>query len=132
MLLFILTAASGWSAAILLGSNVALPYVARSMRGVPQAAAVRFRVHYLLGFLTPVLASLHAWLPMSRGALRATDVTGLLLATLALFILLGQAGLGIALRAARGAARDRARRRHFGAMTLILCLVAAHVALNRA
>jgi uncharacterized membrane protein len=99
---------------------------------VPQAAGPRLRLHYVLGFLIPGLASLHAWLPMSRGALRATDVTGLLLATLALFILPGQAALGIVLRAARGAARERARRRHLGAMLLLLCLVVTHIALNRA
>jgi hypothetical protein len=132
MLLFVLTAASGWSAAILLGANVALPYILRSMRGMPRAACLRFRLHYVLGFIIPALASLHAWLPMSRGTMRASDLTGLLLATVALFILLAQAGLGIVLRAARGAGRNRTRSRHFWAMTVILCLVAAHIALNRA
>jgi hypothetical protein len=129
---FLVTAGSGWIAALLLGVNVSVPYVIRSLRGEAGAGFFRLRLHYLLGVVIPAVALFHAWLPMSLGALRGFDRTGLLLATAALLSMLWQVALGISLRHAKGANRRQARRLHFCTMTVILGLVAVHIVLNRA
>jgi hypothetical protein len=109
---FLVTAGSGWIAALLLGANVSVPYVIRSLRGEPGAGFFQLRLHYLLGVVIAAVALFHAWLPMSLGPLRGFDRTGLLLATAALLSLLWQVALGISLRQTKGAYRRQARRLH--------------------
>ena len=130
MPLFLLTAGSGWIAALLLGANVSAAYFIRSTQGGPAAYFSRFRVHYALGLLIPAVTIFHAWLPMSAGRMRGFGSTGLLLATAALFIMFWQVALGISLRDAQGAVRSHLRRLHFATMALIVSLVAMHILLN--
>jgi hypothetical protein len=132
MPLFLLTAGSGWLAALLLGVTVCVPYAMRSRCGGLGASLSRFRLHYVLGLVVVTVAFLHAWLPMSVGRMRASDQAGLLLASVALCILLWQVALGFSLRAARGADLSPRRRLHFWTMALIVGLVATHIVLNRA
>jgi hypothetical protein len=132
MSLFVLTAGSGWLAALLLGANVSVPNLIRSMQGGLAGPLPRLPLHYALGFLIPAVAFVHAWLPMSLGRMSTFGRTGLLLATAALLIMLGQIALGVSLRDAKGAKRRRARRLHLCTMVLILALIGMHVVLNRA
>jgi len=129
MPLFLLTAGSGWIAALFSAPMCQSP-ISRSTQGGPATYFSRFRVHYALGLLIPAVAIFHAWLPMSAGRMRGFGSTGLLLATAALFIMFWQGALGISLRDAQGAVRSHLRRLHFATMALIVSLVAMHILLN--
>lgn len=123
---FLWTAFSGWAVALLLAAGIGLPYLARSLRWS------NLLPHYGLGLLMPMAAALHASLPMTLTRIGRFNATGLLLATGALVLIVWQAGLGLALRTARGTERRRLKRVHFGTMTLLVALVVGHIALNRA
>ena len=129
---FVLTALSGWLAALLLGANACSPYLIRATQGVAQERPARFRLHYTLGLLIPAFAFVHAWLPMGAGLGRQLEQTGLLLATAALVIMLFQIGCGISLRGSQGSTRRIIRRLHFWTMALLIGLVTTHIILNRA
>jgi hypothetical protein len=123
---FLWTAFSGWAVGLLLAAGITLPYLARSLRWSSLLP------HYGLGLLVPLAATLHASLPMSLLRIGRFNATGLLLATGALVLIIWQAGLGVALRSARGTERRKLKRIHFGTMTIVVALVAGHIALNRA
>ena len=125
-MMFVWTAFLGWAAVLFLAAGIGIPYLARTLH------LKRFWLHYVLGFLIPAVALLHAWLPMSAGRARSTDMIGLLLATAALFVMVSQAAVGITLRSAQGPDRFRLRRTHFLIMTVMVLLVGGHIYLNRA
>lgn len=131
-MLFIWTAASGWAATVLLCAGVAIPYYVRSNRVVARSMRTRMRPHYWIGFLIPAVAFVHAWIPMSSGHIRSTDPLGLVLATTALLVMLGQVALGVSLRLSMGTDHVTTKRVHFWTLTTIAGLVAAHIILNRA
>jgi cytochrome b561 len=133
---FILSALTGWLAAIVLCVGAALPFVLRRTSGGDKTFAERLRLHYWLGFSIPAITFLHAWIPMSAGMARGVNATGLWLATVALLLMLIQIAWGVALRTAaragRTAGRNAARKTHFWMMTVIAALSAVHVILDRA
>jgi hypothetical protein len=131
-MLFLFTATTGWLATFLFGTVVSIPYATRALRSAGAKHFVRLWPHYWLGALVPAVAFFHAWLPMSDGHMRGFDMTGLLLATAALGVMLWQVGLGLSLRAAKGPTRRPSRQLHFWTMVLIAGLVATHIVLNRA
>jgi hypothetical protein len=126
------TAVSGWIATVLLGVGAVIPYYVRSTTGMAGSNRARLRPHYWIGFLLPAVAFVHAWLPMSEGGMRSTDLTGLLLATIALLAILGQVSVGLGVRRSTGTDRRTSKRIHFWTMVCIASLIAAHVLLNRA
>jgi hypothetical protein len=129
-MLFIRTALLGWAATLLLVAGACFPYLIRA--SAPSAlSAGHMRPHFWIGFLIPVAAFAHAWLPMSSGHLRGYSMAGLWIATAALFVMICQVALGIALRQTKGSERKAARRIHFFTMTAIALLVAGHIVLNR-
>lgn len=123
---FVFTALSGWLATLLLGVVIGFPYLARVLR------ARSLKPHYWLGFLVPMIAFVHARLPMPSGRPSGSGLIGMLLATTALLLMVWQAGLGVSLRAAKGIERRSTRRIHFWTMLVTVCLVVGHIALNRA
>jgi hypothetical protein len=132
----------GWAAAAVLGAQIALPFVMRRMKneagsGVGVAAANKSPstwplswLHYLLGFVLPAAAFVHAWIPMASGKMPQTSMTGLWLATYALGLMVLQVVLGLVLQRVRGVARVVIRRVHFVGMLIISLLVLAHIAMN--
>ena len=131
-MLFVWTAISGWMATVLLCVGVAIAYYVRSNRVVARSNRARLRPHYWIGFLIPAVAFVHAWIPMSSGRIRAMDQLGLVLATTALLVMLGQVALGVSLRLSMGTDHRTTKRIHFWTMATIAGLVSAHIMLNRA
>jgi hypothetical protein len=123
MRLFVWTASTGWFAALLLVVGIGFPYLA--------GRGTKLWPHYWLGFLVFGVALAHAWIPMSAGRVSGYDQAGLWLATAALLLMMWQVGLGLTLRASRGADRISLRRTHFASMLGIAVLIAAHVLRNR-
>ncbi len=89
------------------------------------------RLHYWLGYAIAALALFHGMGSMTRGIVRHAHAAGLKLASLALLAAIGEVGIGLWLRRP-GSARRRQliRRLHFAVMTLLVALVAVHVALD--
>jgi uncharacterized membrane protein len=129
-MLFVKTALLGWAATLLLAAGACIPYLARASAQALLAPA-RMRPHFWIGFLIPMMAFAHAWLPMSTGHMRGYNMAGLLIATAALFAMICQVALGVALRETHGPERNAAKRLHFFTMTAIALLVVCHVVLNR-
>jgi cytochrome b561 len=127
-----MTAFSGWAATLLFAVGVGIPFFIRATASATASYFTRLRPHYWIGFLIPAVAFLHAWIPMSGGHVRGYDQTGLLVATAALVVMLGQVLLGLALRTARGTIRQSSRRLHFWTMATIAILVVVHIFLNHA
>jgi hypothetical protein len=130
-MLFLWTAISGWTATLLLGAGIGIPYFVRNTPAAAASVFARLRPHYRIGFLIPAISFLHAWFPMSAGRMRGFDRSGLLLATAALLAMCGQVGLGLTLRDSTGADHRRTQRLHFWSMAAIVSLVAAHIVFNR-
>jgi threonine/homoserine/homoserine lactone efflux protein len=85
--------------------------------------------HYLLGYAATAIGIGHSFLSLSRASLPAPAVAGLWLASLAALLLVAQALVGRALRAA-ARKRDRYRRIHLVLTGALLVLIALHAALN--
>ena len=127
---FLVTSISGFFAAFLLLYTAALPYLLRRLR--PAAGAIGgMGLHYCIGYLIFGVLLLHMFISMRAGMARGVDLTGLNLATGALFLVMLQVMLGMTLMAGGAKARPL-RRLHFGLMLGIVGLSAAHVALNSA
>ncbi|HUL15833.1 MAG TPA: hypothetical protein VLV88_07540 [Terriglobales bacterium] len=125
----------GWVTALLIFFQLAWPFLLRFRKSpISPASSTSFfasmRPHFWLGYALPVLALIHAWIPMSSGHMPHTSLTGLRLATYALGLLLLQAFLGVAMRSTKGIAHIVLRRVHFTAMISIAVLIAAHIYLN--
>jgi len=128
---FLWTAFSGWGAVILFASVLTLPYLLRRTGGATTPYRQPLWPHYWLGYLLPIMAFVHAWLPMSKGDIRGLNVGGLWLGTIALLLMLWQIALGLLLRASSQYGRIALRRTHFWTMATLAALIVAHVALNR-
>ena len=88
---------------------------------------VRMRPHYVAGYAAHVLAGAHALL--SAGTMAGANVTGIRLATAALFALCAQAFVGASLQAP-GAYRAPLRTWHRRIFWLAVLLTLGHVVLN--
>ena len=128
-------AASGWAVAALAAVNTSLPYLLRGRRlaatGWTMPYLERMRPHYWIGVTVAGLSFVHAGLAMS-GPMRSGGpyTTGLWIATGGLFLVAGQAMVGMRLRTLRGQERLRLRKTHFRLMCALVVLGAVHIVLN--
>jgi hypothetical protein len=136
---FFYASLSGWIAVILVGIEIALPYLLRrNLLNVWLGIAQSFRspylrrmsIHYWLGYLVAGLSFVHAWVPMQAGHMRRANMAGLWLATSALFLLGLQVALGLALRHSDLQARREVRSWHYWVMVGVVLLLTGHVWLN--
>ena len=132
-----LTSLSGWIQIPLFGAIVPLPYLLRGKAfrtaGVRAGPFLeRMRLHYWIGFAIAALAFVHATVPMTSGPVRGANITGLYLATGALFLVLIQVFLGISLRNPRLPDRRTVRRWHFWIMAAMASAGLVHIWLNSA
>ena len=131
----LLGATTGWAVAGLTAVNVSLPYLLRGGRWAALGWSVpyleRMRPHYWIGVTVAGLTLVHAGIAMS-GPVRwgGLYVTGLWLATGGLFLVGGQAMVGMRLRTLRGAERQRLRATHFRIMLGLVAVGAAHIVLD--
>ncbi len=116
-----LTLAAGWTALVLIAFEISIPYLFRRDRMWP---------HYWVGGLLPLLSFVHGWIPMQTRQMRGVNATGLRFATAALFLMLLQIALGLALKGSTPPARSRIRAWHFRMMIVLAVVVAIHVWLN--
>ena len=125
---FLVTSISGFFAAFLVLYTTALPYLLRRLRPVTGGVR-RMTLHYCIGYLIFGVLLLHMFVSMQAGMAKGADLTGLNLATGALFLVILQVMLGTTLTA--GGQRVRPLRRiHFALMLGIVVLSASHIALN--
>lgn len=132
-----LTSLSGWIQLPLFGALVLLPYLLRGKAlrtaGVRAGPFLeRMRPHYWIGFAVAGLTLLHAVVPMSSGLMRGANLTGLYLATGALFLVLIQVFLGFNLRNPKLPERRAVRRWHFWIMVAMASAGIVHIWLNSA
>ena len=128
---YLRTALSGWTAFLLFAAGLALPYLFRRTRAGGRPFLKRLWPHYRIGYALPVVAFVHAWLPMQTGNVRGMNMTGIWLATAALLLILWQITLGLLLRNPLQSSRRSLRTIHFWTMALLAGLILAHIALNR-
>lgn len=135
----LVTRFGGWSAAILLGICLGLPYVLRptaSSRALPLPPGSsrpyldRLRPHYLSGVLGIGLSVSHAYASMRTPAVRHTNAAGLWLATGALGLLLTQAAIGQTLRRPELVGRRSVRMYHYWMALAVVSLILSHISLN--
>ena len=126
---FIVTSISGFFAAFLVLYTAALPYLLRRLR--PVTGVRGMTLHYCIGYLIFGVLLLHMFVSMQAGMARGADLTGLNLATGALFLVMLQVMLGTTLMAGGVKARGL-KAIHFSLMLGILVLSALHVARNSA
>jgi hypothetical protein len=89
------------------------------------------RLHYWLGYAIAALAVVHGMGSMTRDIVGHAHAAGLKLASFALLAAVGEVGIGLWLRRPGGTRRRQLiRRLHFAVMTLLVALVAVHVALD--
>jgi hypothetical protein len=137
---FMLSAALGWIAVVLLIAAVVLPYLLRPT-GLARALGIagsftgaiieRMRPHAWLGYAIIALSGLHA-IAGSRGGLRGIDAAGLWFAVVAFVLLFAQWLLGSRLMRRAVEHRQRLRRWHFAAMVGTCSAIFAHAFLNGA
>ena len=125
------TALSGWFAALLFSAGLALPHMLRRVKEARRPYLRRLWPHFWIGYLVPVVAFAHAWIPMSHGGTHGLNATGLWLATMALLLMIWQVGLGLTLQSPALSGRCTLRSTHFWTMALMAGLIVAHIALNR-
>ena len=127
---FLVTSISGFFAAFLVLYTTALPYLLRRLRPVPGGMR-GMTLHYCIGYLIFGVLLLHMFVSMQAGMARGAELTGLNLATGALFLVMLQVMLGTTLMAGGPKARGL-KTVHFTLMLGILALSALHVGLNSA
>jgi hypothetical protein len=126
---------SGWLLAALIAAQIALPYLLRgrllAANGWTMPYLERMRPHYWIGLTLAGLTLVHAGFAMSGpiGA-GAPYQVGLWVATGGLFLVLGQASVGMRLKSLRGQERLKLRRTHFRFMVGIVLTGLLHIALN--
>lgn len=130
-----LTSLSGWIQLPLFGATVPLPYLLRgkAFRTAGMSAGPfleRMRPHYWIGVTIAGLTLVHAMVPMSSGLMRGANLTGLYVATGALFLVFIQLFLGINLRNPKLPDRRMVRRWHFWVMAAMAGAGLVHVWLN--
>ena len=128
---YLQTAFSGWTGVLLFGSGLAMPYLLRRSPGAKAPYLRRVWPHYWLGYLTFFASFAHAWFAMRSGNMRGMNLSGVWIATVALFVILWQIGVGLLLRDPAQSKRRALRRLHFWTMALGAGLIVVHVVLNR-
>ena len=126
---FLVTSISGFFAGYLVLYTALLPYLLRRLRaaGGPRGMTL----HYCIGYLVFGVLMVHMFVSMQAGMAKGADLTGLNLATGALFLVMLQVMLGTTLMA--GGPKARALRAvHFSLMLGIVGLSVVHVARNSA
>jgi hypothetical protein len=89
-----------------------------------------FRAHAIIGFALPLLAFIHGWQSMSLPGSRSARISGLWIATLALFLLALQAMIGLSLGRPNEQQQGGIRRLHRALAMFLIVLASAHVFLN--
>lgn len=126
---------TGWLVAVLTAVNISLPYLLRGRLLAANGWSIpyleRMRPHYWIGLTLAGLTLLHAGLAMS-GPIRTGGLyaAGLWIATGGMFLVLGQASVGMRMRTLRGAERLRLRRTHFRFMVGLVIVGLVHIAFN--
>jgi hypothetical protein len=128
---YLQSAFSGWGAAMLFGSGLAMPFLLRGRPGSKTPFLRRMWPHYWLGYATFLVSFLHAWLAMRSGNMAGIDIPGVWIATVALLVILWQVGVGLMLRDPGQSSRRALKRTHFWTMALVAGLIVAHIARNR-
>ena len=131
MMDYVRTALTGWAAFLLFVASLLLPYLIRRTRSHGVPFLKQLWPHYWIGYGLPVIAFIHAWIPMRTGNLRGINMTGLWLATIALMLLAVQLFIGLQLQSPTQSNRKRLRAAHFWTMALLAGLIVIHVVLNR-
>lgn len=112
---------TGWLVAALTATTMFIGLFARR----------QLRQHYWIGYAIGGLSFVHA--SFSMGGLTVAGsaaLTGVLVATVAMFLAWGQALLGTRLRELRGRLRVTVRRFHLATATLLVGLGVVHIVLN--
>jgi hypothetical protein len=112
---------TGWLVAALTATTIFIALFARR----------RLQQHFWIGYAIGGLSFLHASFSMGGLAVAGSAaLTGVLIATVGMFLSWGQALLGSRLRELRGRVRAAVRRVHLANATLLVGLGLAHVLLN--
>jgi hypothetical protein len=112
---------TGWLVAALTATTVFIALFARR----------RLRQHFWIGYAIGGLSFLHASFSMGGLAVAGSAaLTGVLIATVGMFLSWGQALLGSRLRELRGKVRAVVRRVHLATATLLVGLGVIHLVLN--
>ena len=135
-----ITSLTGWIGCILIGLEIATPYLLRKNRLSEWLGTVKFAAkrpclqrlwpHYWIGYVLLSLALIHTVVPMAARQLGGTSAAGLWIATVALLLMLVQWLTGLWLKDPKFAARVPTRSWHYWLMFGIVVLVGAHVWLN--
>ena len=137
MTTYTVSVVSGRVAVILCGFTILLPYVLRrnqlsQILGLGQENASpylhRLRPHFWLGYLILAFSIVHAGTVMA--AMSRANQAGIWTATVALFLLMLEAMLGLFLKEVHASGRIFLRRLHFWNMATVVTLLAAHLWLN--
>jgi len=142
MWVYIVAAIAGWAAALFIVIEILLAYLLR--RTAPSRALgvarktnsgylQRLSPHYWLGYAVLALAFGHAMPVMGPSMARRPGrigSLGLWAASVALLLLMLQAGFGLMLQNVSLPARRSIKRLHFVTMIALCGLIAIHVALN--
>ena len=122
---------SGWASVMLFAAGVALPFLLRRTPRPTKPFLRRMSPHFWLGYLTLLVSFAHAWFSMSGGNMHGIDIPGVWIATVALLVIMGQAGIGLMLTNPAQPQRRALRRTHFWTMMLLAGLIVVNVVRNR-
>src|SRR5215467_1026463 len=134
MLPYLIGSLAARTAAVLCPFVAALPYLLRRSRRIglarpnPAPHLPRLWPHFWMGHAILVLAFVHASLAMPPKA--RTNPVGILTATGAFFLLLGEVVVGLTLRETRPTTRRPLRRIHFWIMIVFAVALTIHLWLN--
>jgi len=137
MLRYLIGGLAARTATVLCPFVAALPYLLRRNRGSrrtgltpakPAPHLPRLWPHFWMGYSILALALVHASLAMPPRA--RTNPVGILAATAAFFLLLGEVVVGLTLRETRPTTRRPLRRIHFWIMIVFAGALSIHLCLN--
>src|SRR5215469_6407267 len=131
MLRYLIGGLAARTATVLYPFVAALPYLLRRnrlTRANPAPHLPRLWPHFWMGYSILALALVHASLAMPARA--RTNPVGILAATAAFFLLLGEVVVGLILRETRPTARRPLRRMHFWIMIVFAAALTIHLCLN--
>lgn len=131
MLAYAITSGTGWFMMVLLLAIILYPFLLRAgFLGSIQPFLKRMRLHYWMGYTLGGVLLVHIWVSMSGDLAAAVNALGLYLATIAMFLVIGQIAMGQQLSSPKLSGRRVMRRGHFWTMLALVSFVLAHVALN--